>query len=62
MRARTLSPRVFSLLVTMSLFLAACEDEGNEGNDNLLTGASLIVVVAIVAIVAWAMMRRRGRP
>jgi hypothetical protein len=62
MRARTLSPRVFSLLVTMSMFLAACEDEGNEGNDNLLTGASLIVVVAIVAIVAWAMMRRRGRP
>ena len=62
MRARLLSPRVVSALVTMSLFLAACEDQGNEGDDNLLTGASLVVVVIVVAIIAWALMRRRGRP
>ena len=61
MRARLLTPRVFSVLVAMSLFLAACEDQGNEGDDNLLTGASLIVVIVIVAIIAWALMRRRGR-
>ena len=61
MRDRLLSPRLFSALVAMSLFLAACEDQGNEGDDNLLTGASLVVVVVVVAIIAWALMRRRGR-
>ena len=61
MRARLLSPRVVSALVAISLFLAACEDKGNEGNDNLLTGGSLILVIIVVAIIAWALMRRRGR-
>ena len=61
MRARLLSPRIVSALLAMSLFLAACEDQGNEGDDNLLTGASLVVVIIIVAVVAWALMRRRGR-
>jgi hypothetical protein len=61
MRARLLSPRVVSAVLAMSLFLAACEDQGNEGDDNLLTGGSLILVIIVVAIVAWALMRRRGR-
>lgn len=61
MRPRVLSLRVSAALLTLSLFLAACEDQGNPGDDNLLTGASLVIVVAVVAVVAWMAMRRRGR-
>lgn len=53
--------RLIGILVPLSLLLAACEDEGNPGDDNLLTGGSLIVVLIIVGIVAWMMYSRRGR-
>jgi hypothetical protein len=46
-------------LVPMAMFLAACEDEGNPGDDNLLTGGSLILVVIVVAVVVVLLMRRR---
>jgi hypothetical protein len=52
--------RLASASIALSLLAAACEDKGNPGNDNLLTGASLIVVIVIVAIVAWMFMRRRA--
>jgi hypothetical protein len=39
--------RVFAPLALLALLLAACEDEGNAGNDNLLTGGSLVVVLAL---------------
>jgi hypothetical protein len=53
--------RLAALLVPLAFVLAACEDEGNPGDDNLLTGGSLIVVVIIVAIVVWILYSRRGR-
>ena len=53
--------RLAAILVPLSLLFVACEDEGNPGDDNLLTGGSLIVVIIIVAIVAWVLYSRRGR-
>ena len=53
--------RIFSAVAALSMLLAACEDEGNPGDDNLLTGGSLIVVLIVVGIVAWLMYSRRGR-
>ena len=46
-------------LVTLSLFLAACEDRGNPGDDNLLTGASLVVILLIAGVIALRVARRR---
>ncbi|HZB02547.1 MAG TPA: hypothetical protein VE800_10605, partial [Actinomycetota bacterium] len=43
----------------LAVLLAACEDAGNEGNDNLLTGGSLVLVV-IVVVVVILLVRRRG--
>jgi hypothetical protein len=40
--------------------LAACEDEGNPGDDSLLGGASLVVVVLIVVAIFFMVRRRRG--
>lgn len=48
-------------LVSLSALLAACEDSGNPGDDNLLTGASLVVVLVIAAIIAAVVFARRGR-
>ena len=39
---------------------AACEDEGNPGNDNLLTGGSLVVIVIIIVVIVFLVRRRRG--
>lgn len=39
--------------------LAACEDQGNPGDDNLLTGASVIVVIVLVAIAVWWFVLRK---
>jgi hypothetical protein len=39
--------------------LIACEDAGNEGNDNLLTGGSLVLLVIIVVVIVL-FMRNRG--
>jgi len=52
--------KLFAPLALLAGLLAACEDEGNPGNDNLLTGGSLIVVIIIVIVVVL-MLRRRGR-
>jgi hypothetical protein len=38
--------------------LAACEDQGNPGDDSLLTGGSLVVLI-VVAIVIFLVIRRR---
>jgi hypothetical protein len=51
--------RLSAALVGLSLLLSACEDKGNAGNDNLLTGGSLIVLIVVVAIVVWLVLRRR---
>ena len=51
--------RTWALLVSSMVFvLAACEDEGNAGDDNLLTGGSLVILV-IIAIGIFLFMRRR---
>jgi hypothetical protein len=51
--------RVWIAMVPVLMFLAACEDEGNAGDDNLLTGGSLVLVLIVVAIVALVLFRRR---
>lgn len=59
---RILRPRAWLAFafVAVSTLLAACEDEGNPGNDNLFTGASLIVVLVIVGVIIFAVTRRRS--
>jgi hypothetical protein len=52
--------RITAALVGLAMVLAACEDEGNPGNDNLLTGFSLVIVLVIVAVIAFMVMRRRS--
>ncbi len=52
--------RLSAGFVGLSLILAACEDEGNPGNDNLLTGGSVVVVVLIIVVIFFLMRRRRG--
>jgi hypothetical protein len=56
----TMKAKVLAPLALVATLLAACEDEGNAGNDNLLTGGSVVVVIIIVIVVVL-MMRRRGR-
>ena len=51
--------RIWTMLVPLLGVLAACEDEGNPGDDSLLSGGSLIIVVIIVIIVAVVLARRR---
>jgi hypothetical protein len=51
---------ITAALVGLAMVLAACEDEGNPGNDNLLTGFSLVIVLVIVAVIAFMVMRRRS--
>jgi hypothetical protein len=50
--------RTWAMLLPLMAFLAACEDEGNAGDDNLLTGGSLVVLV-IIALAIFLFMRRR---
>lgn len=45
-------------LAPIATFLTACEDAGNSGNDNLLTGGSLVLIIVIVIVV---ILVRRGR-
>ncbi|MGH7540020.1 MAG: hypothetical protein ACRELC_03370 [Gemmatimonadota bacterium] len=45
-------------LAPLAALLTACEDAGNPGDDNLLTGASLVVIVIIVVVIF--LVRRRG--
>lgn len=53
--------RLVVSLGAVAVLLASCEDEGNPGDDNILTGASLVVILLIVVVVGlWLMRRRRG--
>ena len=51
--------RLTAGILAMAALLSACEDEGNEGNDNLLTGGSLVVLVIIIVVVFLVMRRKR---
>lgn len=51
--------RIALLTALLVPLLAACEDQGNPGDDSLLTGASLIVVLVIAVIVGVVLVRRR---
>ncbi len=52
--------RLSTLALTLALLLpAACEDQGNAGDDNLLTGGSLVVIILIG--LAVFLVKRRGR-
>ena len=51
--------KVFAPLALVAAFLTACEDEGNAGNDNILTGGSLVLVVIIVIVVLLFLRRRK---
>ena len=59
-KAAGIRARLSASLVGLSLILAACEDEGNPGNDNLLTGGSVVVVVIIIVVIFFLVRRRRG--
>jgi hypothetical protein len=51
--------RTWKLWLPLLGLLAACEDEGNAGNDSLLTGGSLVLVVIVVIVIFLVV--RRGR-
>jgi ABC-type glycerol-3-phosphate transport system permease component len=55
---RRLNMRKLITLAPIAALLTACEDAGNSGNDNLLTGGSLVLIVIIVIVVV--LLRRRG--
>lgn len=62
MRTRSISARLLPAIVGLSLVLAACEDEGNPGDDSLLSGGSLIIVAIVVAVIVGIVMMRRRQP
>jgi hypothetical protein len=45
-------------LAPIAMLLTACEDAGNAGDDNLLTGGSLALVVIIVVVIVLVRRRR----
>jgi ABC-type glycerol-3-phosphate transport system permease component len=45
-------------LATLPALLTACEDAGDPGDDNLVTGASLVAIVIIIIVIV--LVRRRG--
>lgn len=47
------------LILWCSMLLTACEDQGNEGDDNLLTGGSLILVLIVGFFLARRFMKKR---
>jgi hypothetical protein len=51
--------RIWLALVGLSMVLAACEDQGNPGDDNILTGASLVVILVIGVIIGALVLRGR---
>jgi hypothetical protein len=56
--SRRLGVKKLLTLAPIAALLAACEDAGNSGNDNLLTGGSLVLIVIIVIIVILVRRRR----
>jgi hypothetical protein len=53
-----LMARAWKVCLPVLALLAACEDQGNPGDDSLLTGGSLVVLI-VVAIVVFLVIRRR---
>jgi hypothetical protein len=53
-----LMARAWKVCLPGLALLAACEDQGNPGDDSLLTGGSLVVLI-VVAIVVFLVIRRR---
>jgi Na+/H+-dicarboxylate symporter len=49
----------FIALAPIAALFTACEDAGNPGNDNLLTGGSLVLIVIVVVVVVLLVRRRR---
>ena len=58
-RSLGLRTRIAASSVGVAVLLAACEDQGNPGDDNLFTGASLVAILLIGAVVAFFVVRRR---
>lgn len=54
-----MNSRTWKLWLPLLGLLAACEDEGNAGNDSLLTGGSLILVIIVVIAIFLVLRRRR---
>lgn len=48
------------VLLALASLLVACEDEGNPGDDSLLTGGSLVFVglVVLIVVVAFLLLKR----
>jgi hypothetical protein len=53
--------RLMASLVGLSLLVAACEDEGNPGDDALLSGVSLVVILLVVAVIGAVVLLARRR-
>ena len=51
--------RAWMVFLPVLGFLVACEDEGNPGDDSLLTGGSLVILVIIVIVVFLIVRRKR---
>jgi hypothetical protein len=49
--------KLLLILAPIAATLTACEDSGNPGNDNLLTGGSLVLIIIIIVVVI--LVRRR---
>ena len=57
-------PRIDLVALTLAAgtFLAACEDEGNSGDDSLLSGGSLVAVLVVAAVIVGVfILARVGR-
>jgi hypothetical protein len=57
-RREVLMARAWKVCLPALALLAACEDQGNPGDDSLLTGGSLVVLI-VIAIVVFLVIRRR---
>ena len=51
--------RLTTALLSLSLLAAACEDEGNPGDDSLLSGGSLVIVLLIAVVIGAVLFARR---
>jgi hypothetical protein len=48
----TMKGKLFAPLALVAALLAACEDEGNADNDNLVTGSLVVVIIIVIVVVA----------
>jgi hypothetical protein len=55
---RRLHMKKLIALAPIAALFTACEDAGNPGNDNLLTGGSLVLIIVIVVVVILVRRRR----